>query len=261
MVLSVAISPDGNRAVSGLEDRTIRVWDMESSEAVGDPLEGHSDWVRSVAVSPDSKHVVSGSNDRTIRVWDIGTGKALGAPLQGHTGPVYAVAISQNGHHIVSGSDDKTIRVWDLKAGQGVGPALQGHTGRVYSIAISPDGKRIVSGSEDKTIRVWDIEFFNQPHSPAVCFSPNPSYALHSASSFLQDSSTPVFVAANEDGWVVGPDGSLLLWIPPVFHPVVYAPGNTLVIHDSPSQIDLSRLAHGTSWHTCREQQAALSSL
>ncbi|KAG2091020.1 uncharacterized protein F5147DRAFT_724096 [Suillus discolor] len=148
-----------------------------------------------------------------------------------------------------------------MKTGRGVGPAFQGHTGRVYSIAISPDGKRIVSGSEDKTIRVWDMEFFNQPHSPAVYFSPNPSYALHSASSFLQDSSTPLSVVANEDGWVVGPDGRLLLWIPLNLHPVMYAPGNTLVIHDRASQFDLSRLAHGTSWHMCREQEAALSSL
>ncbi|KAG2113143.1 uncharacterized protein F5147DRAFT_835239 [Suillus discolor] len=77
-----------------------------------------------------------------------------------------------------------------------------------YSVLIVVPSARLnshrrqahVSGSEDNTIRVWDIEFLNQSHpfkAPAICFSPNPIYALHSAASFLQDASTPVSVAAN----------------------------------------------------------------
>ncbi|KAG2100172.1 uncharacterized protein F5147DRAFT_839268 [Suillus discolor] len=115
----------------------------------------------------------------------------------------------------------------DMKTGEAVGAPFQGHTGSVLSVAISPDDKHIVSGSEDKTIRVWDIEFLNKSHlskAPAICFSSNPSCARLSAS-FLQDSSAPVSVVANEDGWVVGPDGQLLLWIPHNFHPVI-SPGS-----------------------------------
>ncbi|KAG2350105.1 hypothetical protein BDR05DRAFT_871221, partial [Suillus weaverae] len=56
------------------------------------------------------------------------------------------------------------------------------------------------------------------------------------------------------EGWVVGPEGRLLLWIPPNFYPVTYATGNTLVIPNNALQLDLSRVAHGTSWHKCREQ-------
>ncbi|KAG1789921.1 WD40-repeat-containing domain protein [Suillus plorans] len=221
-VQSIAISLDGNRIVSGSSDRTTRVWDMESSEAVGDPLKGHSASVLCVAISQDGKHIVSGSTDTTVQVWDIGSGRALGAPLQGHTDYVRSAAFSRNGHHIVSGSDDKSIRVWDMKTGQGVGPTFQGHTG--------------IRMRSKTTIRVWDIEFLNQPHPskvPAVmCFSHNPFHALHSASSFLQDFSTPVSVATNKDGWVVGPDGHLL-WISPILHPAVYASGNTIVPHKS----------------------------
>ncbi|KAG2154588.1 hypothetical protein DEU56DRAFT_725564 [Suillus clintonianus] len=142
-----------------------------------------------------------------------------------------------------------------MTTGEAVGTPFRGHTGPVRSVAISPDGKHVVSGSSDKTIRVWDIESLNRyhPSAPAICFSPNPIHALHSASSFLQDSSTPASVTANEDGWVVGPEGRLLLWIPLNFHPLMYSPGNTLVIPNHASQFDLSCLAHGTSWHKCRE--------
>ncbi|KAG2117466.1 hypothetical protein DEU56DRAFT_748096 [Suillus clintonianus] len=142
-----------------------------------------------------------------------------------------------------------------METGKAVGAPFRGHTDSVRSVAISPDGKRIVSGSWDKTIRVWDIEFFNQPRPftvPAICFSPNPTHALHSASSFLQDSSTPASIAANEDGWVVGPDGRLLFCIPIHFYPAMYFPGNTLVIHDRASQLDLRYFAHGMSWQECR---------
>jgi WD40 repeat protein len=156
----------------------------------------------------------------------------------------------------VSGSDDNSIRVWDMKIGEVVGAPFQGHTDAVMSVAISPDGKRIVSGSFDNTIRVWDIEFLNQPRpftTPSICFSSNPTHALRTASPFLQDYSA----LANEDGWVVGPDGQLLLWIPLNFHPAMYAAGNILVIANNPLQLDLSSVAHGTSWHKCREQDAA----
>ncbi|KAG1827447.1 WD40-repeat-containing domain protein [Suillus subaureus] len=187
----------------------------------------------------------------------MGTGEPLGAPLEGHTGWVNAVMISSDGNRIVSGSDDQTVRVWDMQTGKAVGAPFRGHTGPVRSVAISPDGKRIVSGSADKTIRVWDLEFLIQHQyfeAPVICFSPDLTHALHSTSSFIQDSNTPAPSGPNEEGWVVGPEGRLLLWIPPVFHPVTYAQGNVLVIPNNALQLDLSRVVHGTSWHMCREQ-------
>ena len=70
----------------------------------------------------------------------------------------------------------------------------------------------------------------------------------------------PAGVALTEEGWVVGPEGKLLFWIPMNFHPIMYFPGNSLVIPNDASQLDLSHFAHGTSWQMCREQAAALSS-
>jgi WD40 repeat protein len=182
----------------------------------------------------------------------MGTGELVGAPLQGHTDYVNAVAISPDGNRIVSGSDDETVRVWDMQTGEGVGAPFRGHTGPVRSVAISPDGKRIVSGSKDRTIRVWDIDLLNR-HRP-LCFSSNLTHALHFASSFLQDSETSAPFGPNEEGWIVGPEGRLLFCIPLHFHPVTYAPGNTLVIANNALQLDLSSVAHGTSWHKCRTQ-------
>ena len=71
VVVSVAVSGDGKRVVSGSEDQTVRVWDVETGECLK-VMEGHTKMVSSVAVSRDGKRV-SGSWDKTVRVWDVET--------------------------------------------------------------------------------------------------------------------------------------------------------------------------------------------
>ncbi|KIJ55996.1 hypothetical protein M422DRAFT_78458, partial [Sphaerobolus stellatus SS14] len=182
LVQSVAFSPDGKCIVSGSDNKTIQIWDAETGENVGEPLEGHTGGVVSVAFSPDGKHIVSGSYDKTIRIWNAETGKSVGGPLEGHTGGVGSVAFSPDGKHIVSGSSDNTIRIWDAETGKNMGEPLEGHTCCVGSVAFSPDGKHIVSGSFDQTIRIWDAETGENVGEPlkghtgwvvSVAFSPD----------------------------------------------------------------------------------------
>jgi WD40 repeat protein len=67
---------------------TIRIWDVETGAGVGNPLKGHTSYVKSVAYSPDGRHIISGSDDMTIRIWDAETGAPVGRPLEGHYGTV-----------------------------------------------------------------------------------------------------------------------------------------------------------------------------
>ncbi|MBE9032372.1 TIR domain-containing protein, partial [filamentous cyanobacterium LEGE 11480] len=181
-VFSVAFSPDGKRIVSGSWDKTLRLWDAQTGQPIGQPLKGHSNYVWSVAFSPDGKRIVSGSWDNTLRLWDAQTGQPIGQPLKGHSNAVWSVAFSPDGKRIVSGSWDQTPRLWDAQTGQPIGQPLKGHLNAVLSVAFSPDGKRIVSGSWDQTLRLWDAQTgqpIGQPlkgHSNAVwsvAFSPD----------------------------------------------------------------------------------------
>jgi len=148
---ALAVLSDG-RVVSGSQDGTLRVWDVESSQTL-QTLEGHSSGVLAVAVL-DSRRVVSGSYDGTLRVWDVESGQIL-QTLEGHSDKILAVAVLDN-RRVVSGSGDGTLRVWDVESGQTL-QTLEGHSDEILAVAVL-DSRRVVSGSGDGTLRVWDVE-------------------------------------------------------------------------------------------------------
>src|SRR6266702_2841873 len=61
-VNSIALSPDGQRIISGSDDGTIRVWNATTGEKEASQFTRHTDSVWSVAFSPDGQRIVSGSS-------------------------------------------------------------------------------------------------------------------------------------------------------------------------------------------------------
>lgn len=68
-VNAAAFSPNGNRLISGSDDTTIRLWDMNAEETYA-ILRGHTGNVTAVEFSRGMSLIVSGSEDMTVRVWD-----------------------------------------------------------------------------------------------------------------------------------------------------------------------------------------------
>jgi WD40 repeat protein len=64
-VQSVALSPDGRFALSGSDDRTLKLWDVGTGKELRS-LRGHGSHVKSVAFSPNGRFALSGSLDRTM---------------------------------------------------------------------------------------------------------------------------------------------------------------------------------------------------
>ena len=152
-VLTLALTPDGKRLVSGSEDRSVRVWDLETRKQIFESL-GHTGRVHAVAVTPDGRRILSGSFDDTLRVWDAGMGRNL-AIHRGHTDTINTIAVMKDGRRVLTGSDDKTIRIWDIQRGIDLGRLEIGTN--IRSIAVAPGGNLLVAGVNDGSVRIWDI--------------------------------------------------------------------------------------------------------
>jgi WD40 repeat protein len=150
-VTSIGFSPDGKYALSGSEDATLKLWDIESGRELR-TFVGHHDWVNAVAFSPDGKRVVSGSRDRTVKLWDVGSGRELRTLSNG--GFVESVAFSPDGVRILS-NDGKAICLWDVESGRKLRTLPTDDY--VSSLVFSMDGNRILSTGGDK-VRLWDLE-------------------------------------------------------------------------------------------------------
>ncbi len=152
IVFAVAMTPDGRRVVSGSNDNTLKVWDIETGRELR-TLTGHTDWVHAVVVTGDGRYAVSGSFDGTVKVWELETGRLV-ATLAGHRGQVNGVAVSADGHVAVSGSSDGTLCVWDLVRQRQLRVLTVGGGG-IKGVALTPDGRYAVSGSDELTL--WDL--------------------------------------------------------------------------------------------------------
>ncbi|ETO16051.1 hypothetical protein RFI_21312 [Reticulomyxa filosa] len=157
---------DGSQFIcSGSEDKTVRVWDVETSKQI-ESFNGHSSEVY---------------YDKTIRFWDFKNNQQLKI-FNGHNHWVNGIKFSpfNGGRYLCSGSGDSTIRLWDVETSKAL-HIFNGHKDCVWCVDISPlqssnnnnnnnnsigviggNGYTICSGSYDTTIVIWDIETTKQ---------------------------------------------------------------------------------------------------
>eukprot|EP01135_Chromosphaera_perkinsii_P001122 Nk52_evm72s158 gene=Nk52_evmTU72s158 len=179
-VSDVVISSDGQFALSGSWDHTLRLWNLKTGETTRRFI-GHTGDVLSVAFSSDNRQIVSAGRDKSIKLWNTLGECKFTIVEEGHKEWVSSVRFSPNSKNpvIVSVGWDKMVKVWDLVRCKLVTNHI-GHGGYLNTVTISPDGSLCASGGKDGVAMLWDLSDRKHLYTleagdiiNAMTFSPN----------------------------------------------------------------------------------------
>ncbi len=149
-VRALAISGDGNSAVSGSFDTSAIRWSLTRNVAE-QVLGFHDGAVNAVTYLKDGR-IATASEDGAIAIWTAGR-QQPDQVFKGHTAPIASIAASPDGRLIASASWDHSVRLWPLYGG--APRVLEGHSQNVNAVAFTPDSSALVSAGYDATLRIW----------------------------------------------------------------------------------------------------------
>jgi WD40 repeat protein len=168
-VTDAAFSADGRLVITaaGLE---LRVWDVTSTTAVGDPAAFLS-IIERVRFKPGSSHVVACElRNQTVALWDTETGSAfeespshgwwIEPPSVAQRGKIVDCSFSADGLWLGTAGSDGTARIWTdeiLRYGLVLRHDLRNEDCTVWTIAFDQSGRRVVTGGSDGAAYVWDL--------------------------------------------------------------------------------------------------------
>lgn len=115
VVNDIAISPNNKYMISGSNDKTARIWDLQTGKELR-KLAVDCWKVQAVAFSRDSRFAATGCNDGSIKVWEVETGKLI-ANILSEGENIKSVVFSKFANQLISASilrnrNDYGLRIW-----------------------------------------------------------------------------------------------------------------------------------------------------
>ena len=164
-------------------DKAIRVWDFDTGNYIGQPMQGTVEFVSDVIVSVDGRRVAARDTKGTVRLWDTQTGRLIATLPMSPDAIVFALAFSPDGHRLATAGTEHTVRLWDAETGAAlretspVEDAQMGADDTIWSLAFSPDGSLIAAGgktvgfsslSGGMPLRIWNADTSALVGTPVV---------------------------------------------------------------------------------------------
>ncbi|MBL8858346.1 MAG: protein kinase [Planctomycetes bacterium] len=179
-LMCMRFTPDGNRILTGGEDRTLALWDATIPPAA--PRDSESDtpfWrsepfeaglfrlrsVFAVDMSPDGRWVAAGCENKETLLFDARTGELRSSFFTATSGQVQFDSTSQ--HLVATAKYASGMGLWRIEESPGgvrlarinfpYGAGLQ-HQNSLSALALSASRGLILTTSLDRSARLWDTE-------------------------------------------------------------------------------------------------------
>jgi WD40 repeat protein len=162
-IKTIAVSPHLPVVATGSEDKTIRLWNIDTGIEIG-ILTGHQKSVETIVFHPHQSGLLfSGDRSGQIKLWQVDPAEEL-ISIDSQQGKVNCLAISPDGKLIISGGSDRTIKIWcfGLSDERSIDylVSLKAHQLAVNGIAFNPieDDVKFASVSSDRRVMLWGLE-------------------------------------------------------------------------------------------------------
>jgi WD40 repeat protein/serine/threonine protein kinase/DNA-directed RNA polymerase subunit RPC12/RpoP len=150
---ATALCADGKLALTGGDDRAVKLWDMGSGTMLKEFPAGHTTPVTRASLCADGSMAVT-CGYKTAIVWDTDTGMPIKSYPAAHEGWITSAWLSWAGDRVLTAGLDGAAKVWDSQTGN-----IVGNIANCYGSAwLSGDGKTAVSGHLDNTVKVWKAD-------------------------------------------------------------------------------------------------------
>jgi WD40 repeat protein len=153
-VRSVEFSPDGKKLVSCSDDKTVRLWNLESKSSL--KLADLPDWGTKAAFTPDGRRIVCGSKDGILRVYDVRTSEEIREFQIKHPGYLNSFDITSSGDQVICGSADPVVHIWDCGDSMDTGISIH-MDGAVYEFSCYGEPARMAAATNKGILGIWDM--------------------------------------------------------------------------------------------------------
>ncbi|KAJ1911045.1 U3 small nucleolar RNA-associated protein [Tieghemiomyces parasiticus] len=151
---SIAVAPNDQLFATGSQDRTARIWSVDTGECTL-TLTGHRRGVWRVEFSPVDQILATCSGDQTIKLWSLNDGGSCLKTFQGHTSAVVNIRFVTAGLQLISVGSDSLVKLWTIKTDDCV-LTSDHHTDKVWALAVRHDEAQMITGGGDSELKIWE---------------------------------------------------------------------------------------------------------